>query len=134
MPLQHHCLALLGDGCVFRGERQGHRGLGTVEIELWWWYVSPLGFMTPSEMHAGLCQCGGPEEVQTNSNNWPWATLAPMVLLRELLLGKGRGVACVQMLHNTDLVPTQVCGLGSVCPACGEEKTPLGQGLLHRVL
>ena len=73
-------------------------------IELRWWCTSPLGFMTHSELHTRLRQRGGPEEMQRDPNTWPWAALASIVLLHELLPGKGRGVARAQMLHNIDLV------------------------------
>lgn len=59
---------------------------------------------------------GSLEEVQTNPNTWPWAALASIMLLHELLAGKGWGVAYTQVLYNTDLVQMQVCRLGSICP------------------
>lgn len=64
--------------------------------------MSLLGLVTLSMLQARLWQ-HGIEEVQTNPNTWPWVALASIVL-HELLAGKRRGVACMQMLCNRDLV------------------------------
>lgn len=54
-----------------------------MEIELAWWCMSPLGFVTHIELRARPCwhSMVALKKCKQNPNTWPWAALASIVLL-----------------------------------------------------